>query len=47
MSIVVASGILVLLGVGTRFALDIGLRRGQEAERQRTRRLLHDSVLQT
>ncbi|MGV9295302.1 sensor histidine kinase [Amycolatopsis sp. NPDC003676] len=46
-SIVVACGILVLLGVGTRFALDIGLRRGQEAERKRTQRLLHDSVLQT
>ncbi|WP_020661627.1 sensor histidine kinase [Amycolatopsis benzoatilytica] len=46
-AIIVACGILVLLGVGTRFALDIGLRRGQEAERRRTRRLLHDSVLQT
>jgi signal transduction histidine kinase len=43
----VACGILVLLGVGTRFALDIGLRRGQETERKRTQRLLHDSVLQT
>jgi signal transduction histidine kinase len=46
-SIVVCAGILILLGVGTRFALDIGLRRGQQVERRRTRRLMHDSVLQT
>jgi signal transduction histidine kinase len=46
-AIVTAAGILILLGVGTRFALDIGLRRGQQAERRRIRRILHDSVLQT
>jgi signal transduction histidine kinase len=46
-AIVLAAGILILLGVGTRFALDIGLRRGREAERRRTRRIMHDSVLQT
>jgi signal transduction histidine kinase len=46
-AIVLAAGILILLGVGTRFALDIGLRRGREAERLRTRRIMHDSVLQT
>jgi len=46
-AIVLAMSILVLLGVGTRFAVDIGLRRGREAERHRTRRIMHDSVLQT
>lgn len=46
-AIVIASGILILLGAGTRFAVDIGIRRGREAERRRTRRLMHDSVLQT
>lgn len=46
-AIVLGAGILILLGVGTRFALDIGLRRGREAERHRTRRIMHDSVLQT
>jgi signal transduction histidine kinase len=46
-AIVLAVAILILLGVGTRFAVDIGLRRGREAERRRTRRIMHDSVLQT
>ncbi|MBE1496420.1 signal transduction histidine kinase [Amycolatopsis lexingtonensis] len=46
-AIVLAVTILILLGVGTRFAVDIGLRRGREAERRRTRRIMHDSVLQT
>jgi signal transduction histidine kinase len=46
-AIVIAVAILILLGVGTRFAVDIGLRRGREAERRRTRRIMHDSVLQT
>jgi signal transduction histidine kinase len=45
--LVLAVAILILLGVGTRFAVDIGLRRGREAERRRTRRIMHDSVLQT
>lgn len=46
-AIVIAAGILILLGAGTRFAVDIGIRRGREAERRRTRRIMHDSVLQT
>jgi signal transduction histidine kinase len=46
-AIVIAAGILILLGAGTRFAVDIGIRRGREAERRRTRRLMHDHVLQT
>ncbi|SFW77128.1 sensor histidine kinase [Amycolatopsis australiensis] len=46
-AIVLAAGILILLGAGTRFAVDIGIRRGREAERRRTRRIMHDNVLQT
>ena len=46
-AIVTSAGILVLLGIGTRFALDIGIRRGHEAEHRRTQRIMHDSVLQT
>jgi signal transduction histidine kinase len=39
----VALAVAIVLAV----ALDIGLRRGREAERRRTRRIMHDSVLQT
>ncbi|MFD5250780.1 sensor histidine kinase [Amycolatopsis sp. NPDC058340] len=46
-AMVTTAGILILLGVGTRFALGIGMRRGQRAERLRTQRVMHDSVLQT
>jgi signal transduction histidine kinase len=46
-AIVTAAGILILVGVGTRYALTMGIRRGQEAERERTLRMLHDGVLQT
>ncbi|WP_158895045.1 sensor histidine kinase [Amycolatopsis anabasis] len=46
-AIVTASAFLIVVGVGGRFALLTGLRRGQQAERQRTRRIMHDSVLQT
>jgi len=46
-AIVTAAGILILLGAGSRFALDVGIRRGREAERRRTKRIMHDSVLQT
>ncbi|SFK80817.1 Signal transduction histidine kinase [Amycolatopsis sacchari] len=42
-----AVGSLVLLGLATRLALAIGMRLGQEAERARTERTLHDTVLQT
>ncbi|SDY97982.1 Signal transduction histidine kinase [Amycolatopsis xylanica] len=43
----VAAGILVVLGVGTRFALGIGMREGRQAERLRYQRVMHDGVLQT
>ncbi len=46
-AMVTTAGILILIGVGTRFALGIGIRRGQQAERLRTQRVMHDSVLQT
>ncbi|KAA9152925.1 ATP-binding protein [Amycolatopsis acidicola] len=39
-------GSLVLLGLATRLALAIGLRLGHDAERVRTERALHDTVLQ-
>ncbi|WP_246245309.1 sensor histidine kinase [Amycolatopsis pithecellobii] len=47
--VAVASGIgfLVLVGLGTRLSLAIGMRLGQSAERSRTERVLHDTVLQT
>lgn len=46
-AIVTAAGIVVLVGIGARFALNIGILRGLHAERRRTRRIIHDSVLQT
>ena len=46
-AMVVAAGILVLLGFGARFALEVGIRHGRAAERRRTKRIMHDSVLQT
>jgi signal transduction histidine kinase len=46
-AIATAAGILILVGVGTRYALTMGIRRGQQAERERTLRMLHDGVLQT
>lgn len=49
MLVAVATGVgsLVLLGLATRLALAIGMRLGQRAERARTERALHDTVLQT
>jgi signal transduction histidine kinase len=46
-AIVTAAGILVVLGAGARFALNVGVSQGLQAERSRTRRMMHDSVLQT
>jgi signal transduction histidine kinase len=46
-AVITAAGIVVLLGIGARFALNVGILRGLHAERRRTRRMLHDSVLQT
>ena len=38
---------LILIGLGTRLALGVGIRRGREAEQARNRRIMHDTVLQT
>ncbi|GHF84717.1 signal transduction histidine kinase [Amycolatopsis bartoniae] len=46
-AVATAVGSLVLLGLATRLALAIGMRLGQDAERARTERTLHDTVLQT
>lgn len=45
----VAAGMaaLVLIGLATRLSLAIGMRLGEEGERARTERALHDTVLQT
>jgi signal transduction histidine kinase len=38
--------VLLLIGLATRLALGVGIRRGREAEQARAQRLLHDTVLQ-
>jgi signal transduction histidine kinase len=38
---------LTMVGLGTRLALGVGIRRGREWENARNRRALHDTVLQT
>lgn len=45
-ALVTATGGLMLVGLGTRLALGIGIRRGRDAETARVRRDLHDTVLQ-
>lgn len=45
-TIVTSTGALLLVGLGTRLALGLGIRRGREAEAAKVRRELHDSVLQ-
>ncbi|MBA8923015.1 signal transduction histidine kinase [Kutzneria viridogrisea] len=45
-ALVTATGGLMLVGLGTRLALGIGIRRGQQAQDARVRRELHDTVLQ-
>lgn len=46
-AVVTAAAVVVVLGVGARFALAIGIVRGVRSERRRTRRMVHDGVLQT
>jgi signal transduction histidine kinase len=45
-TIVTSTGALLLVGLGTRLALGLGIRRGREAEAAKVRRELHDTVLQ-
>ncbi|WP_370943170.1 sensor histidine kinase [Amycolatopsis sp. cg5] len=46
-AVATAMGVLVLVGLGTRLALAIGIRQGRTAERARGDRTLHDTVLQS
>ncbi|WP_245757636.1 sensor histidine kinase [Amycolatopsis xylanica] len=46
-AVATAVGVLVLVGLGTRLALAIGIRQGRTAERARGDRTLHDTVLQS
>lgn len=39
--------VLILIGMGTRLAMGVGLKRGARAEHIRSQRTLHDTVLQT
>lgn len=46
-AVVTAAALVVLLGVGAQFALNAGVLRGARQERSRTRRMMHDGLLQT
>jgi Histidine kinase-, DNA gyrase B-, and HSP90-like ATPase len=46
-ALVVALAVLMLVGLGARLAMGVGLRRGRDAEAARSQRLTHDTVLQT
>lgn len=46
-AVVTAGGLLAVLGVGAQFALHAGILRGTQQERRRTRRMMHDGLLQT
>lgn len=39
--------VLILIGMGTRLAMGVGIKRGAKAEHIRSQRTLHDTVLQT
>lgn len=45
-AVILAVLALVLVGLGTRLALAVGIRLGQTTERARSERMLHDTVLQ-
>ncbi|HEX3592340.1 MAG TPA: ATP-binding protein [Pseudonocardiaceae bacterium] len=46
-ALVTAMVVLILIGLGTRLALGVGVRRGRRAEHARAQRTIHDTVLQT
>jgi signal transduction histidine kinase len=46
-ALVVAIAVLLLVGLGTRLAMGVGIRRGRDAELARSQRVVHDTVLQT
>jgi signal transduction histidine kinase len=45
-ALVTAMVVLILIGLGTRLALSVGIRRGRRSEHVRMQRTLHDTVLQ-
>jgi signal transduction histidine kinase len=46
-ALVTAVVVLILIGLGTRLAMGVGIRRGRRAEHARVQRTMHDTVLQT
>lgn len=46
-ALVTAMVVLMLIGLGTRLAMGVGIRRGQRSEHAKAQRTLHDTVLQT
>ena len=46
-AVITSVGLLAVLGVGAQFALNAGILRGAQQERRRTRRMMHDGLLQT
>lgn len=46
-ALVTALVVLILIGMGTRLALGVGIKRGARTEHVRSQRTLHDTVLQT
>jgi signal transduction histidine kinase len=45
-ALVTAMMVLILIGLGTRLAMGVGIRRGQRSEHARMQRTVHDTVLQ-
>lgn len=46
-ALVTALVVLILIGMGTRLAMGVGVKRGARAEHIRSQRTMHDTVLQT
>lgn len=46
-ALVTAVVVLIIVGLGTRLAMGVGIRRGRRAEHARVQRTMHDTVLQT
>ncbi|HEX5405657.1 MAG TPA: ATP-binding protein [Pseudonocardiaceae bacterium] len=46
-SLITSMIVLILIGLGTRLAMGVGIRRGRRFEHARAQRTIHDTVLQT
>lgn len=46
-ALVTSMMVLILIGLGTRLAMGVGIRRGRRSEHARAQRTIHDTVLQT